>query len=784
MSTNNILDFIEKNKNKTFDVTQIQSFVSNMIESIPGQTTDFYIDLLYKFNTKFYIEKQKIVKTKVQTLDENGNTVTSVVENAVPTKQFINLAYYYGGNNTISTRPLSLLIQQVMSETIDFSKFREALPHKEDTKKYLEACKKLFSNVDGLRVGETATSFASYIQNIYSNIDNSVKPTHQMMYLYSAIGGTGKGVLMSRLQHFFKTYKMPVCNNARLNTRWQDGKYATNIATFVDEFFPTKSNEEDSICLVNNIIDNTEYPVEVKGKQPLFLKSNTTLCVGSNKKPYDANTRRFAIVEYNNYRLANKKFNDIDNKYLYTDYMPEDWDKVIYDAFTSCPFNTEFTDFTETIDENYADTVLQIRQFIKTNRDTASSCEFDCCTISDFASTFQYVTSNHYNPQDVKYMKKNLVGMLYNFVEKGLIKPVVKVNGSLQYSKYNWFEVAEIRLPDDEDHATPREIIDEEHPLKRTSLAWDYLIKDNTPIDPTDGSTKNDDDDIEAETESGHFYSTEDAKTYQMPVCTDKYSAPKFSSELTDEFLVSAVYKRDYKKQALNNGAELDRKSEHMLPAAFVFESDELSLEEQKNIADSIKKDNILSITYSGSKSIHILSWIKPEQRAAIAEDFKYYWAAAAERLFGKDIAEKMDRACASIARLTRLPNGYRKDKNALQENYFWNKNAIGIDLSNEIDIHRKELEDKKLQKAISRAFAKKEYDDSTPLINQLANIAAKSSSDSIKLAYEILSTGCSESGTNMIGAIGALKKLGDKFKPLVTELYDICHSQHPSNIH
>lgn len=812
--------FIEENKSRKFDIIQIDQFIADMIEAVPDQSVDFYTNLLCQFNTRFYIAKEKTVSRKIESIDASGNKTVTTIQEDVPVQQHINLAYYYGGNGTTSKRPLQLLIEKILSEKLDFSKYQKVFPHKENTKKYLKACKKLFANANGLKIGEAATSFARYIENIYYNM-NHPEAQHRevMLYLFSALGGTGKSEFQKKLIHFFKTYKLPVAEHADLRTRWQDGKYATNIATFVSEFFPVKSNEEASIVLLNNIIDNTIYEVEGKGRDPIGMQSHTTLCCGSNRRPYDGNTRRYALVEMNEFRLLNaQKFNAEDQKLLHTEYTPDDWDKVLFDAFTSCPFGTEFLDYRPSLDETYQEMILNVRQFV--NSIDAMSGNYDNMTVSDFAR-YMYMsqTGGKYNIQEVKFLKKSLLNMVYYFVNKGMLKPSQKVNGSVQYSKYNWIEIANIQTEDDEDQSTPAEILAEDNLLKRTALAWDYLISEVDPDEPTDGNdpdpTTDNDPEDESETtdpivdsvkdacqkleaESGKFtgptdvvdLTDADLQKLHLFTTTDIYSAPECKVSPDTQYLVTATPKTEYLQEIMKTGEAPDRKGAHYNPVFFVYEIDDTSLETQAKIAEAVYKKNIFSITDSAHKSLHILVKIDPAQAEQIGNDNKYYWRYTAEKLFGKEVASHFDEHCSDTTRLSRFPNGIRNGdtkhpecNGRKQTCLYLNKDCEPIDLKKAIDDHYDDEMEKLIERyAVMYKARSTRYDNSDPdTVEHLKAAVNKSHNESGQIAVQLIDGYDPGSGQNYIGAIRYAELLcGPKTAALVRSL---AHKLHPTNI-
>lgn len=95
----------------------------------------------------------------------------------------------------------------------------------------------------------------------------------------------------------------------------------------------------------------------------------------------------------------------------------------------------------------------------------------------------------------------------------------------------------------------------------------------------------------------------------------------------------------------------------------FLFESDSLSLEQQMEFAKE-HRDNIMRVTFSGKKSIHIVVEFPSKDEKFCRENYKQIWQYFNTKWFGGNC----DRACANPSRLTRRPNVVRKDTGKLQQ--------------------------------------------------------------------------------------------------------------------
>ena len=748
-----------------------------------------------------YTKYVNLVKTKDVDIPEKIVELISI-EKYFLFKDFISL-----GNTTLLKAYIDSFRAFSGEETL------KKFSHTPDPKKFLEATKKLFPNVRADNVHICANAFKQFIQKIYYNCGEKTSNPQKMLFLYSMLGGTGKGVFMNRLIHFCETYKIPVGKEANISSHWLSSEFSTNMISVIPEFFPYKSNMNEQIISLNNIIDNGSYRVELKGYQPISMKSNTALVCGSNKKPYDVNDRRYNIVEYNTVQLFDEEIVEQHSDYLNTSFTDEEWDQVFLDAFRYCPFDYKFKLMVPVkyVSEKYYDFIDDLRLL----RDTQPDFFIESHTVREIAKWLQIEADGKAIKALAKEYKKNVFKNILGLVNDKIIKPVKTVNGDLLYSKYDVNEIANLTISSD--------VIDDCSPLKdpivETAKAWDLLIAGTKPNEPTPEPPKPTDkpnprkivpevestkveapvaEKIEAfdpvaevekvasayekvygSTDLDNVYTPEMLNKFKCPVKKDTFSKPSFTVEGNEQFLVTARYKNSYIK---SNPTELDAKGEHMLPVFFTYEMDSTDIDTQYAIAEKLCKKHVWTITFSGSKSLHTLVYIDPTQAEAIAKDFKYYWNIVAEKLYGK-AAKLLDSACASVARLSRFPNGFRPDKNATQWCSFKNDNVVPIDLSKEIALHEEEQRQKNLTNLLVSTLAsenKNNYDGPDSELH-LRKAVAKSENPAGQIAVALLDGQDPGSGANYIGAIGYCERaIGPKTAKRVR---DAAHRLHPTNI-
>lgn len=281
----------------------------------------------------------------------------------------------------------------------------------------------------------------------------------------------------------------------------------------------------------------------------------------------------------------------------------------------------------------------------------------------------------------------------------------------------------------------------------------------------------------------------------KVPTYENNFSVhPRWRNNADDQFICTAVFKEDYIKTMNESGGVLSRSADNMLPAFFVYESDNIPLGEQLKICNDIKTDGLIanwifSQTFSGSKSIHTLVYIDPKFRKNITKDFKFYWRVVGERIFGEKNMSIFDSQCASIGRLSRNPNGIRikPDGTKLKQTcIYYNPDCVNnpINLEGWITEHTKFLEQLELKiqedyKKRLEDYAKNPGDEKS----KLKNIYNKGKcSESLKLAYKVLIEGICPQGGNYIAAATSLHGCGFS-KILIKEMLDRASTAHPTNI-
>lgn len=131
-----------------------------------------------------------------------------------------------------------------------------------------------------------------------------------------------------------------------------------------------------------------------------------------------------------------------------------------------------------------------------------------------------------------------------------------------------------------------------------------------------------------------------------------------------------------YEFEVLNELKDCSNRSDTncLYHTRFVFECDNTPIEEQEDMAYSLRADEMaVRATHSGGKSIHVIIEFEPELEEICKQNYKEIWQAINQLLFNN----KADKACANPARLTRRPNAIRVGGNVQKLLYDMPENVI-----------------------------------------------------------------------------------------------------------
>lgn len=557
--------------------------------------------------------------------------------------------------------------------------------HKPNNNKFVESAMQLFPNIDAYNAGNVLTTLRMVIENIYANLGDT-KAKHQQIsfYQYSAKGATGKSNFLDKLQNFCNAYQLPN-GTPNIVGRWINNEMSYNLVSVVKEFMPRKRDNEETIENLNNIIDNEEYKVEGKGKEPYYIHSKTTLFINSNRTPFDVNDRRYGVIKYN--EIPYPKIKQEDKEIYFPEKTEEEWNKIFLQLFESCPFGKCFEDPFKRNSENIDGFIFKAKYVIEEDSNLDGLNE---ATIRAFVD--KYCTLKDLKDLTVKKaIQYEVENAIYQLVADDKIQPVKRVNGDLKYSRYNWFEIAELPTNEDESDSDTSHLDSVSNIFERTQKAFEYFLEE-TPTTPTDDDTFDILDDFMNELNPVEVEETTEEVKEEMKL----YDYIEEGETFKDQFQKTPTNNSEDQFQCLNPlkitypfGEDLPgvkaRKDENCSSMRnFIFEGDELSLQEQKQLILE-NKDVINRVVFSGSKSLHARITInfEPESKQ------EYKWIH--NYLNNKYFNGTADKACANSSRLTRKPNGVR-DNGKIQTLLFKNNTVLKCE-----ELHQKYLEEKEI---------------------------------------------------------------------------------------
>ena len=130
-----------------------------------------------------------------------------------------------------------------------------------------------------------------------------------------------------------------------------------------------------------------------------------------------------------------------------------------------------------------------------------------------------------------------------------------------------------------------------------------------------------------------------------------------------DKFNVYSIPLPDKEYEVLNELKSAHRSDDNCLyHTRFLFESDSLPIDKQWEYAKK-HENNIMRVTFSGKKSIHVIIEFTSDKETFCYENYKLIWHFLNQYLFDGNC----DKACANPSRLTRRPGIVRADTNKEQ---------------------------------------------------------------------------------------------------------------------
>lgn len=280
------------------------------------------------------------------------------------------------------------------------------------------------------------------------------------------------------------------------------------------------------------------------------------------------------------------------------------------------------------------------------------------------------------DPKESRYtpIRNKLIEFLRALHSEGFINKVKDQRNGASYICYDITPLVDL----DWSAITPNTDIDTpEKEVMATMEAYDkikeLLLSEPVPTTPTDPTDEKKEADF-PETEDELFnqaFGWEDIDALsevedelpienipQMPEEALSYTIPESNASYKDQYCTTPTNNSTDQFEVLNPLMEGEsRKDENVSTRRnFIFEIDDLPLDEQKKIAKKLSEEHIINrVVYSGSKSLHMR--VTVAQAIANKEEYKFIW----RQLNAKYFDGHADKACANPARLTRKLGGIRQ---------------------------------------------------------------------------------------------------------------------------
>lgn len=636
--------------------------------------------------------------------------------------------------------------------------------------KWLYACSKIFYNI------KPSKNSIHFLQRFFLQVKRQILCQDAdfgkiMLCLISqsesgtARGGVGKSVFMDALEDYlekelntniiYRTSKFP-------STYCTGPEYSNHLFAFISDAENHKNRDFD-VSGLNNIIDKSIYTTDEKYKPHKTLKSTANLISTSNYAFENFNPRRMGEVFYWPINIDNLLHSESEDKEFITN--KSEFEKYIPDLLLCVPDNLLF---------NYDGEEASVSSALKQDLIFKYNSLFDATKYEQLCDELiePLETGSEYTPFVIAkkinliYGTKYTAQIIYERIildEGGNFRFKAITNTNPLYAKYILNPIKE-----------PLYNLSEKGMLKMTR---DFFI-DIMPPKPTN------DPDKKAFDEFDKTNSSVDLKELKIPAFSNIYSKiPTFDDNASNEFMCVCPYKDEVIKEANETGNyDISRGKDSMLPLGFVFESDMLDKEIQKQNALNVLKNHegeILGIVDSGKKSVHVTAMLdndfSEEELEVMSTSFKNLWKYVAEYL-GFD-TETLDKACANIGRLTRYPDGTRQNGEHQEKLYWNNKARLKVDVREWIKFEKLRLE----KEEATRIETFKTFNDNENISDHDKLMRCKNCSEPLQTLKDVVEDKL-PSGANYYGALCAGKAIGLSREYLLLLAQKIS-AVHPSNI-
>lgn len=548
------------------------------------------------------------------------------------------------------------------------------------------------------------TRFVNFLINTCKYISGNNKRFQEQLWLTSSIMGGGKSTLCNQLIDGFRASGALSTSASLPDSKYPDiSKFAQNHLVYVNDVNSSKSNDYSKEAYMA-IGRHEEFTSQRKFMQPTQMLSRAVPIYTSNYNPLwqgDRTTKNISCI-------------DIDVEHAETTHpeLLEEALKANLDAILSLakleimPVNKTKE---ATVDINKYSFLIEIMGQLKELKDV----NYEALSIANISKLLLLAHSKELDYSQQIILSRQLRGLAVS----GEITKLSK--GKIEWEK---FDLTNIK---DWGFEMLVEGVEEDNPIDENQKKWNEIIeyyKSNNPTTPTDDSDAFDilddfmaeeltDESVEKTTEEVKeemelFDFIEEGETFK-----DQFQKSPTNNK-TDQFQCLNPLKTTYPLGEDLPGVKARKDSNVSSRRNFVFEFDNISLQEQKQLVKE-NKDIINRVVFSGSKSLHCRVTINYNPQSN--EEYKYVWHYINNTYF----SGLADRACANCSRLTRTPNGVR-DNGVIQKLLFKNNTVIEVE-----HLHKQFKEQKELNKVFKDFNQTTSYERKTDnIIDELESLS------------------------------------------------------------
>lgn len=470
-------------------------------------------------------------------------------------------------------------------------------------------------------------AFNKHLSNTILGTNYRINPT--ALFLYSVKNQTGKSYRLDAMIDTVADIGFPVkkCNNPDYFERGfhEADDYCSGLMAVRE--WNNKVNIDSS--LYKTLVEQETIRINRKNKSRLVLDVKGCFVIASNDLPKMGAERRTSIIEF-----ADDEFRLDDNS---PEYVPTDQKKALYQAILKT--YKAYIDVTGDVSGSFfklgiTETMRDLNSKKINSATVDSFCAYLGCSETLHIKRPNFVKWICVNKhKGYKYNTRDFNAMLDDLVEGGYL---VQIDQNSYEIKTNTDAIVDFLKST---ASTKRFTYEEVYQKLESMMDLSFLPDDN------------DGDGLNEETHSFVSYDLHKPN-------------PNGEFEVLNEF-ISEEPTPGHKTPRSQDNCKLNR---------FLYEFDDMPLEEQKNLIDT-QKDKLYRVVYSGNKSYHsIVSVKRPPQTR---EQYKWLWGYIAKHLGFLDYA---DPACNDNSRLTRKPGVVRKDKKKEQTLIYDDKNILDID--------------------------------------------------------------------------------------------------------